>query len=95
MVGGGAQETMSTEPDKTSPATAWTISIVAALVLYVLSIGPVVGLLENGTIPQSAESSLEKLYTPVLLLAHLPGGGTLLGNYFEWWIRKLQKPAKP
>jgi hypothetical protein len=54
-----------------------------------------VGLLENGTIPQSAESSLEKLYTPVLLLAHLPGGGTLLGNYFEWWIRKLQKPAKP
>jgi hypothetical protein len=79
----------------TSHATAWFISVLAAMVLYVLSIGPVVGLLENGTIPRAAERQLEWFYTPVLMLADIPDMAPPLEIYLTWWIEALAKPHKP
>ena len=76
-----------TNPDK-SQRSAWIITIAAALALYVLSIGPVAGLLHNGTIPKSAEKPLSVIYAPLLLLKTTEPGDA----YLKWWVKALRQP---
>ena len=56
---------MSEEPARQSHFMAWTLSIVAVLVLYMLSVGPVLYLAERGTIPVSLHKGLQDFYRPL------------------------------
>lgn len=65
----------------------WVILIlVVCLILlpafYVLSIGPVVMLGDNGFIPQSFEPAFEIIYMPLILLHE----HTLLREPLEWYV---------
>jgi hypothetical protein len=84
---------MSAGHHKTShAATTWTVTAVAAAAVYVLSIGPVVGLVANGTIPKSEIPMLENLYWPVVQLSRIPATSTLYRSYVDWWMETLEKP---
>jgi hypothetical protein len=77
--------------DGSSHAAAWALSALAALVIYVLSIGPVAGLMEREAIPDGFASVLEKLYWPLSMVEGTPLEEPLL-TYIEWWVVALKKP---
>jgi hypothetical protein len=58
----------------------------AALVLYVLSIGPVVRLMFEGTI---SEEVIEAVYAPITWLGETKLGHDLLEPFVEWYGEKL------
>jgi hypothetical protein len=70
---------------------AWTLFLAAALVLYVLSIGPVAALARQKTIPAEFVPGLEKLYFPIVMLEDTPLGESLM-TYITWWDKVLEKP---
>ena len=57
-----------------------------ALVLYVLSIGPVVRLMFEGTI---SEEVIEAVYAPITWLGETKLGHDLLESFVEWYGEKL------
>ncbi len=85
---------MSTDQPNQSHATAWVVSIIGALVLYVGSAGPVSGLIKNGTIPESQSVLVIKFYAPIQwLYDNTPTPlRDPLNAYEVWWINALDKP---
>ena len=83
---------MSLEPNRKSHATAWIVTILAVLLLYVLSYGPLLVLMHNGTIPPAAHKWLDGFYSPVRWLYVYTPLGEPLRAYTIWWGKVLAKP---
>jgi hypothetical protein len=87
---------MSGEPNHKSHAVAWTLSVAAVPVLYLLSIGPVVGLAENDTIPNDPPPEwLTAFYMPYEWLYWNTPLQAPLEAYKNWWIEALAKRPTP
>jgi hypothetical protein len=82
---------MSDESANKSNAGGWITGVVAALVLYVLSFGPVAGLYMNSRIPESAVLALAIIYMPLSFLEKTPLKVPMEG-YLRWWEVLLAKP---
>lgn len=78
-------------PDPKSRTMSWTLGVIAALLLYVLSIGPVAGwLLANGT--PSPPTWYAILYAPHgWAYDHNRPVQRLLDEYMDWWIKFFEK----
>jgi hypothetical protein len=73
-------------PQKSS-ATAWMLFILAALLLYWLSIGPVFYLEAIGRVPGSWEPWLNDFYRPLdWLHDHTPMWAPM-NAYGRWWLK--------
>jgi hypothetical protein len=59
---------------------------VMALVLYVLSTGPVVRLMDQRRI---SERTLDKIYAPIVWLEKTSSGRAVLEPFFHWYGEKL------
>jgi len=65
---------------------------------YVLSIGPVARMLEDGWISRSWEPTLEHAYFPVIWTANnVPAAESVITSYMRLWMRPYQTvaPAPP
>lgn len=68
-------------------AWVWWIFAAMVFVLYPLSFGPAVALVENGYLPDSRGDLLESLYIPVILVIDI-GPEPIhhaVEQYVEWW----------
>jgi hypothetical protein len=72
----------------------WLLRLMALPAFYVLSMGPVAGLLENGTIPRKHYGWLRDVYAPLVVLSYSNTSNTLSSAYVRWWIHVLEKPAE-
>ena len=57
-----------------------------ALVLYVLSIGPVAKLMLKGIVSQQMVMTV---YAPIVWLAETKSGGKILEPFFDWYGEKV------
>ena len=83
---------MDEEASHKSYAMRWTLGVLTALLLYVLSWGPFLGLMHRGTIPDPPPKWVEDFYEPVFWLARNTPLQEPLDLYCRWWIRILPKP---
>jgi hypothetical protein len=72
----------------------WLLRLMAVPALYVLSMGPVAGLIENGTIPRQHFDWLRKFYAPLEFLSYSNTSNILSSAYVNWWIFLLEKPEE-
>ena len=63
--------------------TAWCLAI--GLPLYVLSIGPVIKLADEGWLPESAGYIFVPLYVPLYPLHYIPGADKVM----KWYIYQV------
>jgi hypothetical protein len=82
---------MSEEQSRKFHPMAWLLSILSAIVIYVLSAGPVVGLEFNGVVPSHNGEWQETFYAPVLWLLEYTPLHDPLDAYFAWWMKVLKK----
>ena len=75
---------MSEEPPRKSHKLAWILSIVAVLVLYVLSVGPVCYFEIRGRLPHPRPHWLNVVYEPLYWLFKTPLGKPF-DAYLNWW----------
>lgn len=94
-------ETIMT-PDTRSRVTSWTVGVTAALLLYVLSFGPVVGWVQiNWAGYAEPPAWYTTLYAPLnWAYKRNPNLRTLLYDYIVWWEeffakRKPKAPPPP
>jgi hypothetical protein len=73
-----------------SQAGTWIASIVGGMVLYVLSAGPVSGLMAHDRIPQELEDPVIVFYYPVIWLAMTPPLDKPLAAYGDWWAEVMR-----
>jgi hypothetical protein len=71
----------------------WLLRLLAVPVLYVLSMGPVAGLIENGTIPRKHFGWLCDFYAPLQVLSYSNTSNILSSAYVNWWIFMLERPT--
>ena len=71
------------EKSPVATVSAWLLGL---LVLYVLSIGPVIGLAERGMISPDGCEVIKVVYTPLEDLTDVPGVSTILLDYIYWWV---------
>jgi hypothetical protein len=82
---------MSDETRDKSHAGAWITGVVVALLFYVLSTGPMLGLAANGTLPDSTWPIINAVYEPLKIFRGTALGEPL-GAYVDWWVKLLKKP---
>lgn len=76
-----------------SHAATWLTCVIAAPVLYVLSIGPVIGLARRGVITPQKHAWVEKVYQPLGWVANKSKWADhALQAYGNWWGKILAKP---
>ena len=80
------------KPPVRSRAKMWILCAIALPVLYVLSAGPVVGMLTNDTIPKAQQEWVQKVYQPVTWLSHSLKLDGPFEAYLLWWAKVLDKP---
>ena len=80
---------MSEEPARKSHAMTWTLWIVAMPLLYVLSYGPLCGMVNNGTISDSSMDWMGNFYRPAAKLYWESPLSEPFMAYADWWIRAL------
>ena len=83
---------MDSEASHQSHALRWTLGVLTALLLYVLSWGPVGGLHVRYTIPYPAVEWLNTFYRPLTWLHNNTPLQKPLELYVQWWIHILAKP---
>ena len=83
---------MSLEPKSKSHATAWIVSVLAGLLLYVGSYMVVIVLAAHGTLPDPLPEWVFDFYSPVYWLHHNTPLDKPLDAYLDWWIKVLAKP---
>ena len=83
---------MDEESSHQSHVLRWTLGVLAALLLYVLSWGPFLGLMYRGTIPDPLATWLINFYQPVFWLVNNTPLEKPLEAYCKWWIANLAKP---
>ena len=83
---------MDEEASHKSHAMRWTLGVLTALVLYVLSWGPVWGLVGRGTITYPVALWLDAFYRPVGWLHDNTPLQKPLHRYRCWWGQILAKP---
>ena len=83
---------MNEEASHKSHAMRWTAGVLTALLLYVLSYGPVWGLIYQGTIPEPVPKWLIDFYQPVRWLRDNTPLKKPLTHYLQWWKDILKKP---
>ena len=82
---------MSAERSDKSHAMAWTFSVLAVPVLYLLSWGPVYGMELNGIIPHPHPEWIDDFYDPAgWLHAYTPLHDSI-DAYIHWWGRLMEK----
>jgi hypothetical protein len=75
-------------PHTLSPAAAaWILAILAAPLLYVLSIGPVTSLQATHSVTISQGSRLDRFYGPLGTAMQRAPLNEPLVAYTEWWAR--------
>lgn len=79
------------KPPVRSRAKFWIFCLIALPVLYVLSAGPVVGMLTNDTIPKGQQDWVQKVYQPVTWLSHSLKVDAQFEQYLLWWSKVLEK----
>jgi hypothetical protein len=57
--------------------------VLAAILVYILSVGPAVWLSAKGIVP---ERVCDTIYLPLQLVASTPVAGGILAKYVAWWI---------
>jgi hypothetical protein len=72
---------------KSTTAVVWSAAVLVALVVYVLSLGPMLYLLNLGYIPAGADPALGKVYAPVQWMRRVPLIREPLNSYMKWWDR--------
>jgi hypothetical protein len=82
---------MSAERSDKSHAMAWTLSILSALVLYVLSIGPVDGLITNSANPRQADGWFPLFYRPIFWLTDNTPLEKVEIEYRAWWWKATKR----
>jgi hypothetical protein len=70
---------------KSTAAAVWSAALLVALVIYVLSFGPALYLLNLGYIPAGVDPALGKVYAPVQWLRTVPLVRGPLNSYMRWW----------
>ena len=65
---------------------SWCCWMSVALVVYVLSIGPVVKFMLKGPIP---EEVVETVYAPIIWLGKTESVGKLMDGFFNWYGEKI------
>ena len=85
---------MSEEPARQSHLMAWTLSIVAVPVLYILSSGPLHFLVIRGTIPISLQEELVFYFRPLHLIYHIAPLRRPLDAYDNWWMNAAYAGSK-
>ena len=78
---------MDVRQKSTAPAI-WSIAALAMLMLYVLSFGPALYLLNRSCIPSSAAPAIGGFFAPVEWLRTVPGVRRPLNAYMKWWNDK-------
>jgi hypothetical protein len=79
------QESVSPAKEEQSAGGPF-LSFVMVLILYVLSTGPVVRLMDYGRI---SEKTLDKIYAPIVWLDQTSAGRAALEPFFHWYGEKL------
>ena len=80
------------QPPEKSHALAWALSLFAELLLYGLSLGPLVYLSVQDIIPSRWPGWLETLYTPVFWLEENTFLHQPIEAYLMWWTSLAAKP---
>ena len=83
---------MDEEASHQSHALRWTLGVLTALLLYVLSFGPIGGLVQRGTISIRVAKRLTTFYQPLVWLHANTPLQKPLELYTSWWIDILAKP---
>ena len=83
---------MSRGPEHKSHATAWTITLLLLMVLYVLSYGPVMYLTLKGVVPPDPKAQRETFYKPLYWLQDNTPLREPLHSYELWWVGLARKP---
>jgi hypothetical protein len=78
---------MSAAPPSHSRAAAWTLGILAALLAYALSLGPVFYLEAKGKLPPPLDKYCAYFYYPVLVLERSTPLRGPFTAYLDWWYR--------
>jgi len=83
---------MDEKPTKRERGGAAVVMVLVALLailpmFYVLSIGPVAGMLDAGWIPRRCEPTLEVAYSPVIWTANnVPAVESVFTSYMLFWV---------
>lgn len=83
---------MSESDSSKSSAGQGIAIVVAVLLLYVGSYGPVWGLVYHARISDSAQGFFSKLYVPLLWVRMNTPLARPLNAYVDWWVHALAKP---
>ena len=90
---------MSSEPDAGDakshkpPLAFWATVAGITLLLYVLSFGPAVWLLDRGVLPNASNSIIERVYYP--MICGLREGPRPIRRALEWYANLGAKPRDP
>jgi len=83
---------MGEKPGTKSKAGLWVVSVITALMLYFLSIGPYAYFVEKGMLPRKALVWFEYIYAPIdWLYYHTPLDRTI-SAYATWWTGLAHAP---
>ncbi len=86
---------MSEEPRRTSHASTWTLGVAGALVLYVLSFGPVAFVIikmDPGFTAAARPKWWTYFYAPVIWLDDHTPLKKPLDAYGDWWVNLAERP---
>ncbi len=83
---------MSEEPRRSSHATTWTLGVVGALVLYVLSVGPVGFAFARINPHGDAPVWAKEFYAPLIWLHDHTFLDKPLESYENWWENLAKRP---
>ncbi len=84
---------MSEEEEDKSQAGRWIIGVVAALVLYVLSYGPVYAFVKKHIKSGSGEEVVASIYAPLSWFAVNTPLGVPMASYCNWWCAVFDVPV--
>ncbi len=83
---------MSEARIRKSHVMTWTSSALAILMLYVLSWGPVAGMLNNKIITYPLPQWADVLYQPLFAALQIDAFDDAMGVWTKWWTNVLKKP---
>lgn len=80
------------KPPVRSRAKFWILCLIGLPVLYVLSSGPVVGMMTSGKPPKAQQDFVQKVYQPVTWLSQSLKMEETFEAYLLWWAKVLDRP---
>jgi hypothetical protein len=68
-----------------SQVGVWGASLLAAFVVYVLSFGPVLYLMNIGRVPRALYPPISVVYAPIPWVRQVPFVNRFMNGYMGWW----------